>query len=458
MYKQFIVKLESGKSDILDQESKDNLILSSTVNIPLTGLGFHSYIHRTKSSMSMTDKLQTKNKFYMIVNPYEPIIQNYEDSINTLSKTYFNSKEDKPEYISTEFYELWEILFLFNLANTKDLSSAVISNDTDNLIESLSNFRNKFIYTSSVITSNKSLIYDVTDNEEQKGGNNLTESSIVEDLDVELIDTTNIIGGAKSVGSKKKKPVVKKGGNNTKTKINLATFNKSNLDLDLIIATTYTTNETVFLYYEQENYKYIISRMISVLNNQVKGGSFILKIHESFTKPTIKLIYLLSSFYEEVNVYKPLFSRPIDSSKYLICSKFKGDNKAVLSKKIKSLELVLNGINANRNKFVFDIYPDLEVPSDFLDKFKFINIRIANQEQIMINDIIVYIKGNNYFGESYHKYRNTQIESIKWWVTNFYPPSKNLYDSNREELTKAIKLNMEKYEMEASKLKSLIIS
>ena len=437
MYKQFILKIDSGNSDILEKESNDNLILSSTINIPLISLGFHSFIHRTKSAMILTDKLQTKNKFYMIVNPYETIIQNYEDSIDKLSKIYFNSKEDKIEYSSNDFYELWEILFIFNIADSKDLSSAVISDRTDNYIESLSNFREKFI------TSNKSLIYNVTDKEEQIGGAN--ELSNVE-----------LIGGMKKKKTSKKGASVT-GGDNTKTKINLSTFNKSNLNLDLIIATTYSTNETVFLHYEQENYKYIISRMISALNNQSKGGSFILKIHESFTKPTIKLLYLLSSFYEEVNVYKPLFSRSIDSSKYIICTKFKYDNIAPITKKIKSLETVLNEINANQNKFVYDVYPDLEVSQEYINKFKFINIRIANQEQIMINDIIVYIKGNNYFGESYHKYRNIQIESIKSWVSNFYPPSKNLYDTNREELTKSIKQNMEKYEMDANKLISLII-
>ena len=43
---------------------KDNLILSSTVNMPLTSLGFHHFIHRTKNSMSITNNLQTKNKFF----------------------------------------------------------------------------------------------------------------------------------------------------------------------------------------------------------------------------------------------------------------------------------------------------------------------------------------------------------------------------------------------------------
>ena len=65
MYQPLIFKLESGKSDILDKGvKKENLILSSTINMPLTSLGFHTFIHRTKNAMSITNNLQTKNKFY----------------------------------------------------------------------------------------------------------------------------------------------------------------------------------------------------------------------------------------------------------------------------------------------------------------------------------------------------------------------------------------------------------
>lgn len=441
MYKQFIVKLETGKSDILDKEIKDDdLILSSTINIPLISLGFHSFIHRTKSAMNITEKLQTKKKIYLIVNPYETTIPDYDDSIKTLAKEYFNSKEDRPAYDTPEFYELWEILFLFNMASSKDLSCGIISNDTTNYSESLSNFRDKFI------SSNKTKIYNVTDEVSQSGGD--IESDTTSHIHLDAVEQD---GGAK----KKKTSKSKIGGNN---KMNVNTFNKSNLDLDLIIATTFTTKSTVYLYYEQENYKYIISRMISVLNNQSKGGSFILKIHESFTKPTIKLIYLLSSFYEETSVYKPLFSRPIDSSKYIIFNKFKYDSKSV-SKKIKSLENIYNKINANSNKFVFDVYPDLDdkLTPEYIERFKFINIKIANQEQIMINDMVVFINGNNYFGESYHKYKNEQIEATKSWISSFFPPSKNLFDSNREELNKSMIQSLEKYEIEYKKLNSVLV-
>ena len=38
----------------------------------------------------------------------------------------------------------------------------------------------------------------------------------------------------------------------------------------------------------------------------------------------------------------------------------------------------------------------------------------------MINKIVTYIKENNYFGDKYHDYRNSQIEATNWWKKTFF--------------------------------------
>jgi hypothetical protein len=111
----------------------------------------------------------------------------------------------------------------------------------------------------------------------------------------------------------------------------------------------------------------------------------------------------------------------------------------------------------NTLRFVLDIYPELEIPESFLNKIKFINIKIATPQQIMINEIIKYIKENNYFGDKYHTFREKQIDATKWWVSNFYPPSKNLYDKNKEESVKMIELSLNKYDMEQEKFSNQLI-
>jgi RAB protein geranylgeranyltransferase component A len=85
------------------------------------------------------------------------------------------------------------------------------------------------------------------------------------------------------------------------------------------------------------------------------------------------------------------------------------------------------------------------------------NIKIANPQQIMINDIVTYIKENNYYGEKYHTYRDKQIEATKWWVANFYPPSNNLYEKNKEDLAKLLKTSMEKNDVEEGKFMGALV-
>ena len=210
---------------------------------------------------------------------------------------------------------------------------------------------------------------------------------------------------------------------------------------------------------EQETYKLVLGEIVAALNVQAKNGNFVLKIFESFTIPTIKLLYILSSFYNEMYIYKPSFSRPTESERYVICKGFKYDHKkdtSFLDTRIKSLQLVLEGMNTLR--FVYDIYPDLQVPELFINKIKFINIKIANPQQIIINEIIKYIKENNYFGDKYHLFREKQIEATKWWVNNFYPPSKNLFDKNKDDLQKMIETTLHKYTVEQEKFSSQLVN
>ena len=55
-------------------------------------------------------------------------------------------------------------------------------------------------------------------------------------------------------------------------------------------------------------------------------GTFVLKVFDCFSKPTIDLLYVLSSFYEKVHITKPLTSRMANSEKYIVCENFHYDN------------------------------------------------------------------------------------------------------------------------------------
>ena len=108
------------------------------------------------------------------------------------------------------------------------------------------------------------------------------------------------------------------------------------------------------------------------------------------------------------------------------------------------------------NKFVFDIFPTLKLPDEYLYKIKLINIKIANTQQIMINEIVKYIKENNYFGEKYHTQRDIQIQATKWWVSSFFPPD-NLYNKSKENLIKIMNTTLEKNKAEQMQFISSLV-
>ena len=454
MYNPFIIKLDSGNSEILERSDDNDLICSSTINLPLLSLGFQTFLHRTKSSMiSITNNLQTKNKFYNVVNTFEDEIANYEDSLNNLTKYYLNIKDNRPEILSTSFYKMWEILSIFDIAEKKVINYAAIAEGPGPFIQAFILFREKL---GEGISKDK--IFGVQIHTEKEKYQEMGKQFLgfYNEKFPGLINVHNTIDPSKT-----KKYKSKSTGDITDVKT-ISLFKK-----DIEISKQYADLVTAdgdfewdnINFQEQEGYKLILGEIIAALNVQNKNGHFVLKIFESFTLPTVKLLYIISSFYNETYIYKPFFSRPIDSERYIICKDFKYDqikDSTFLGKRIKSLENLLSKMNTL--KFVFDIYPELEIPETFLNKIKFINIKIANPQQIIIDEIIKYIKENNYFGDKYHMFREKQIESTKWWVNNFFPPSKNLFDKSKENTKKMIDMTIQKYNTEQEKFTNQFIS
>ena len=66
----------------------------------------------------------------------------------------------------------------------------------------------------------------------------------------------------------------------------------------------------------------LMGQIFYALVMQKKGGSFVLKIFDSFMEHTLDLLYILSSFYETVYIVKPYTSRYANSEKYVVCKNF----------------------------------------------------------------------------------------------------------------------------------------
>jgi 23S rRNA U2552 (ribose-2'-O)-methylase RlmE/FtsJ len=72
--------------------------------------------------------------------------------------------------------------------------------------------------------------------------------------------------------------------------------------------------------------KLLFAQIAFALVMQRKGGAFVLKIFDCFMQHTVDLLYILSSFYENVYICKPQTSRYANSEKYIVCKGFIMDN------------------------------------------------------------------------------------------------------------------------------------
>ena len=432
-YKPFIFKLNNiDVSKLYDNKS---VIKSTNINQPLFSLGFHSFIHRTKSAMAITEKLETKNKFYYVVNPFEHSINDYNEDINHISNIFLNN----PNILSRAFYKMWEILYTFDIASQESMTMVGLAEGPGSFIQAFVEFREKYYEPS------KDTVYGLTINTNNTININ---KDMVENINKRYENMISVIktNDIKTSSAKTTKTIV---SNGDLTKPSTIDYLKSQIKkkADLITADGgfEWKNEN---YQEQEAYQLILGEILGAINIQAKGGSFVLKVFETFTHITIKLIYLLASFYEECYIYKPFFSRATNSEKYIICKGFKHDE--VDNNKMKILLDALK--QCDTKDFINDIFPEFILKDDELNIFKYININIANTQQIMINNLIVYIKSNNYFGDMYHNYRDLQIKANKWWINNFFTDKEKTVDEKLTIIKDIIRYNESEINLFVKKL------
>jgi 23S rRNA U2552 (ribose-2'-O)-methylase RlmE/FtsJ len=380
-------------NDIIPK-SKDLAFLSPCMTQPLFKLGYHYYISRTRETLiNIIKKIESKKKFYNIVNNFEPDIQDYNDTIQNLTKIYFNIKSDS---YSEDFYKMWEILNIFNIVSNDKINVGIMNTNLSDCDKAVSNYIDKIL--------NK-------------------ESSKLNLSNIEIQSPQKLDSVFKMIKD----------------------VSKSKKYMNLIVANSDNNNYTTYL-----------GELLATLNCQDKNGNLVFKMFDAFNMVMVKILYILSSLYEQVYIYKPFTSRPSESEKFIVCKKYKynPDDKNIRSL-VSDIEKIIE--MSEGNKFLNDIFLDIEVPTDFINTIKFINIKLVNIEQIQVNEIIKYIQENNYFGDKYHTFKNNQVEASKWWIETFYPPTANIAKTNKETIEKLFNSYIDKNNVEKEKFVSNLI-
>ncbi len=158
--------------------------------------------------------------------------------------------------------------------------------------------------------------------------------------------------------------------------------------VDLVTADGGFDYSTNFNQQEQMSSKLIFAEMVCALHVNKIGGHFVLKIFDIYTILTIKILYLLTIYYDEVIITKPYTSRPANSEKYVVCKGFRGVSPEMLTG---LLDILHEWNHLSRKKIVSDL-SGITVPVKFIKALYTLNRRYAKIQISNILKTIVFIE------------------------------------------------------------------
>lgn len=436
-YNPLVFDLSSlDKSDILD--SSYDVLLSNNVSYPQLSLGFQHYIHKVKDKMALTEKYANRKKIYLVTSLFEKNIDYKVEtesgikfvSIGDATESFIKEMDPKlPPLLNRAFLKIWEMIVMFDLIpDTENFTSSHLAEGPGSFIQATIYYRELLEKMGKIKSASKDNYYGVTlhsdhehlqmqkefikyfDKEKSTRLHVLETKSVdqIKDMyggghkglltngDLTKINTIKLFGGSKDVDSfaKPSDLVTADGGFDWK---------KENLQ-------------------EQEAYRLIFSEIVTAIKVQKDGGSFVLKIFESYTHTTLKMIELLRAFYKEVFICKPYTSRISNSEKYIVCKKF--DKSKATASIIKKLEEFIVTLNKNEQFNIIDIFTDFKIKQKNIDMYKNINIQLMIRQYLGINNIILFDRLDNKNGIEYNEFLDKQIEASAFW-TDLFLDTKN---------------------------------
>ena len=180
------------------------------------------------------------------------------------------------------------------------------------------------------------------------------------------------------------------------------------------------------------NQESMVSRLLAAemgfaLALQKPGGHFILKVFDTFTKPTIDILYMLCNLYKEVFVSKPCTSRHANSERYIVCKHFRLKTSDALLPHLRAMFKQLEEFP--QNAAMTSILP-VEHDSHFLNKIEECNAIIGQQQMETINATIHLILNRGHAEKLESMKRQNVIKCVSWCDKHGIPCNKIIQQNN----------------------------
>jgi hypothetical protein len=316
----------------------------------MLSFGFFQYAHATIDTMKNISEFKGRKKVYRVIREFNPTIDEYQDDL--AHKFGYANK-------GNGFYKMWEIMCAFDLF-PKDVCTIAHIFATDmSIAAACQHFRKGLNDTMHIMPRDADVKLDAK-------------------LNKTTIHPPNINAFGKTVG-----------------KAHLVTaFGKLNWEYTLTC--------------EADSMQMIIDEIICALSILAPNGALVLRMTESYTVTSCKLIYILSQLFDNVHVMKPLMSHMSSSEKFVVCQTFKPNAKII--EQFQKL-----------HEFNTNVFPSLTLSSEFRATMLCVNDTITQAQFTAVNKIVQFVLDKNYYGEVYTECRNAQIEATKYWLSLYYP-------------------------------------
>ena len=377
--------LETVLSSLQEKKNSDEpIIINKTL---------YKYLHKTKELID--NRIDQWDRYKKCTNPYEyihTIIPNTKQSISTF----------KP--ISRSFFKMIEICKTLEILKNinAECNSFHLAEGPGGFIEALSYMRNnpndKYIGMTLIDDSNHNVPGW------KKSKHFLDNNSNV------FIETG-----------------IEKNGDITRSSNLKYCYNKYKNHHDIITGDGGFDFSYHYPLQEQICNTLILSQVSFAICMQKKGGTFILKMYDIFTRFSIDILFLLSNVYENIHIIKPNTSRFANSEKYIVSKNFQCNN---VDNYFNLFYKILQKIELNNNTVINNSIFNFDIPYIYTNKIEEIN-SILGQQQIdtIVSTIYLIDNINNYEKIEHLKKKNIQ-KCINWCQKYDIPYTSTIFNNN----------------------------
>lgn len=158
--------------------------------------------------------------------------------------------------------------------------------------------------------------------------------------------------------------------------------------------------------------KLLFGQVAYALCMQKYGGSFILKIFDSFMQHTLDILAILSSFYSQVYITKPQTSRFANSEKYIVCKGFLHTNTSDFEPYIlNTFETMINSNNTYIRRFI-----NIPVSLNFLLRIEEYNAIFGQQQLENIYHTLSLMQNKNKIEKTENMIKLNIQKCIHWCI------------------------------------------